>query len=178
MAYDFVVPSSCLCCARLFKEACRWFPNTPFASTSEWNVIEYASSGGIKGKGWTNVEILRLISVGSIVVGFTATAVGHAQEIGSPEGIKSEQALPDRYSCVVEDILKFCEPKRGFWIDLGAGKGQVAIPLIWLPAGDQSSSGTTRSRASRRCIAYCDRAQEPTLAAVPGVGIPSLRRKS
>jgi SAM-dependent methyltransferase len=31
---------------------------------------------------------------------------------------------------VVEDILKLCQPKKGFWIDLGAGKGQVAIPLI------------------------------------------------
>ena len=55
---------------------------------------------------------------------------GNAQEIGSPEGIKSEQSLPSRYEYVVRDLLKFCQPAKGFWIDLGAGKGQVAIPLI------------------------------------------------
>jgi SAM-dependent methyltransferase len=27
-------------------------------------------------------------------------------------------------------MLKFCEPAKGFWVDLGAGKGQVAIPMI------------------------------------------------
>ncbi|MBN2024422.1 MAG: class I SAM-dependent methyltransferase [Pirellulales bacterium] len=30
----------------------------------------------------------------------------------------------------MQDALKFCKPAKGFWIDLGAGKGQVAIPLI------------------------------------------------
>jgi len=53
-----------------------------------------------------------------------------AQQSGAPKDIKSEQSLPDRYVCVVKDILKFCEPTKGFWIDLGAGKGQVGIPLI------------------------------------------------
>jgi SAM-dependent methyltransferase len=53
-----------------------------------------------------------------------------SQEIGSPAGIRSEQALPSRYPYVVEDVLTFCQPAKGFWIDLGAGKGQVAIPLI------------------------------------------------
>ena len=51
------------------------------------------------------------------------------QEIGSPQGISSEQALPSRYPYVVEDMLGYCAPKRGCWIDLGAGKGQIAIPL-------------------------------------------------
>ena len=41
-----------------------------------------------------------------------------------------EQSLPSRYPYVVQDMLKYCDPQRGFWIDLGAGKGQVAIPLI------------------------------------------------
>ena len=53
-----------------------------------------------------------------------------AQQSGAPKDIKSEQSLTDRYVCVVKDILKFCEPENGFWIDLGAGKGQVGIPLI------------------------------------------------
>jgi SAM-dependent methyltransferase len=57
-------------------------------------------------------------------------AIGHAQQIGSPAGIKTEQTLPSRYPFVVADMLKFCKPTEGFWIDLGAGKGQVAIPLV------------------------------------------------
>jgi ubiquinone/menaquinone biosynthesis C-methylase UbiE len=31
---------------------------------------------------------------------------------------------------VVQDVVRFCKPQKGFWVDLGAGKGQVAIPLI------------------------------------------------
>jgi ubiquinone/menaquinone biosynthesis C-methylase UbiE len=37
--------------------------------------------------------------------------------------------LPSRYPFVVQDVLKHCKPNKGFWVDLGAGKGQVAIPL-------------------------------------------------
>ena len=64
------------------------------------------------------------------VVLLSVTTIGNAQEIGSPAGIKSEQSLSSRYAYVVEDMIKFCRPQKGFWIDLGAGKGQVAIPLI------------------------------------------------
>lgn len=53
---------------------------------------------------------------------------GHDPE--TPQGMASEQSLPDRYPYVVQDILDFCKPRKGFWIDLGAGRGQVAIPLI------------------------------------------------
>lgn len=53
-----------------------------------------------------------------------------AQKSAAPRNIKSEQSLPDRYPYVVEDILTFCMPEKGFWIDLGAGKGQLTIPLI------------------------------------------------
>lgn len=70
-----------------------------------------------------------LILVGILSVG-TAHAPLRGQQSGAPKDIKSEQSLPDRYPCVVKDILKYCEPEKGFWIDLGAGKGQVAIPLI------------------------------------------------
>jgi SAM-dependent methyltransferase len=31
---------------------------------------------------------------------------------------------------VVQDVVRFCKPQKGLWVDLGAGKGQVAIPLI------------------------------------------------
>ncbi len=53
-----------------------------------------------------------------------------SQESAAPKGLKSERSLPSRYPYVVQDLLKFCQPQKGFWVDLGAGKGQVAIPLI------------------------------------------------
>jgi ubiquinone/menaquinone biosynthesis C-methylase UbiE len=27
-------------------------------------------------------------------------------------------------------VLKYCRPEKGFWVDLGAGKGQLTMPLI------------------------------------------------
>jgi SAM-dependent methyltransferase len=48
----------------------------------------------------------------------------------APKGLKREQSLPSRYPYVVQDVLAFTKPQKGFWVDLGAGKGQVAIPLI------------------------------------------------
>jgi ubiquinone/menaquinone biosynthesis C-methylase UbiE len=57
-------------------------------------------------------------------------SVAVSQQSAAPDGIKSEHSLPSRYPYVVQDILKFCKPQKGFWVDLGAGKGQVAIPLI------------------------------------------------
>jgi SAM-dependent methyltransferase len=53
-----------------------------------------------------------------------------SQESKTPKGLDREQSLPSRYPYVVQDILRWCKPKKGFWVDLGAGKGQVAIPLI------------------------------------------------
>jgi ubiquinone/menaquinone biosynthesis C-methylase UbiE len=44
--------------------------------------------------------------------------------------LQGEQALPERHAYVVQDLLKLCQPQPGFWVDLGAGEGQVAIPLI------------------------------------------------
>jgi len=51
-------------------------------------------------------------------------------ETAALSGIRAEAKLPSRYPYVVDDLLKYCQPKKGFWIDLGAGKGQVAMPLI------------------------------------------------
>lgn len=59
-----------------------------------------------------------------------STSQLYAQDVQRPTQVASNTPLPDRYPYVVKDILKYCEPKKGFWIDLGAGKGQVAIPLI------------------------------------------------
>jgi len=64
----------------------------------------------------------------TVVLGLATAAF--AQEPAAPKGLKDESNLPDRYPYVVQDILKYCQPQRGFWVDLGSGKGQVAIPLI------------------------------------------------
>lgn len=53
-----------------------------------------------------------------------------SQETPSPEGISREGTLPNRHRFVVQDILKYCKPQKGFWVDLGAGRGQLTIPLI------------------------------------------------
>ena len=65
-----------------------------------------------------------------IAILVTIPCGGFAQQSTAPKGLKSEQSLPSRYPYVVEDALKFCAPPKGFWVDLGAGKAQVAIPLI------------------------------------------------
>jgi len=66
------------------------------------------------------------------VVGWCASgaSLAVAQESGSPQGLQGEQSLPSRYAYVVQDMLKYCQPQKGFWIDLGAGQGQVAVELI------------------------------------------------
>jgi SAM-dependent methyltransferase len=70
-----------------------------------------------------------LILVGALGFAEAQPPVG-SQDSGAPKDIKGEKSLPDRYPYVVQDILKYCKPEKGFWIDLGAGQGQVAIPLI------------------------------------------------
>ncbi len=53
-----------------------------------------------------------------------------AQEPGTPDGIQSEQSLASRYPYVVQDALRLCKPAKGFWVDLGSGKGPVAMALV------------------------------------------------
>lgn len=69
------------------------------------------------------------VAVALLVVFFCPLPLS-AQQKPAPKGLSKEQELPSRYPYVVQDILKYCQPKNGFWIDLGAGKGQVSIPLI------------------------------------------------
>lgn len=69
-----------------------------------------------------------VIGAVSCLMLFSSSAV--SQETTSPKGIATEQSLPGRHRYVVQDILKLCKPEKGFWVDLGAGKGQIAIPLI------------------------------------------------
>lgn len=40
------------------------------------------------------------------------------------------KSLPDYYPSVAEDILRLCRPREGgCWVDLGSGRGQVALSL-------------------------------------------------
>jgi len=71
-------------------------------------------------------KAIAILFVGLIV----STSRVCAQDVERPTQITAATPLPDRYPYIVKDILKYCQPKKGFWIDLGAGKGQVAIPLI------------------------------------------------
>lgn len=74
---------------------------------------------------------MRIVPILAVMVTLATTQPTlFGQQSTSPRDIRSEQSLPDRYPYVVQDILKYCKPHKGFWIDLGAGKGQVAIPLI------------------------------------------------
>ena len=65
-----------------------------------------------------------------ILVALTVTSLLGAEQPGAPRGLRDEQSLPSRYPYVVQDVLKYCKPQKGFWIDLGAGKAQLTIPLI------------------------------------------------
>ncbi len=53
-----------------------------------------------------------------------------ARAAAPPGDLKGEQSLPSRYPYVVQDALKHCKPAKGFWVDLGAGRGPVALALI------------------------------------------------
>lgn len=73
----------------------------------------------------------RVVVASAIVgLGMAAPVRPAEQESAAPAGLSREQSLPSRYPYVVEDALRHCKPRKGFWVDLGAGKGQVAIPLI------------------------------------------------
>lgn len=53
-----------------------------------------------------------------------------SQESKTSKGLSGERSLPSRYEYVVLDMLKYCQPQKGSWIDLGAGEGPVALGLI------------------------------------------------
>ena len=73
----------------------------------------------------------RLVVRCALLFGLTCLpAPAIAQKTASPRGLKGEQSLTSRYPYVVQDVLRHCKPAKGFWVDLGAGRGQVAIPLI------------------------------------------------
>jgi SAM-dependent methyltransferase len=80
-------------------------------------------SASWKGKAMKSSLILAVILTG-------LTTASTAQDPGAPRGPEGGARLSDRYFYVVKDVLKYCQPQKGFWIDVGAGKGQVTIPLI------------------------------------------------
>jgi SAM-dependent methyltransferase len=75
---------------------------------------------------------MRRTAATAVVLVGLLIATNHTSARGAekPASDNAGATQPDRYACVVGDMLKFCKPEKGFWIDLGAGKGQVAIPLI------------------------------------------------
>ena len=66
----------------------------------------------------------------AVVAAAFITGDATAQRSRAPDGLRKEKELPSRYPYVVQDALRHCKPQKGFWVDLGAGRGQVAIPLI------------------------------------------------
>lgn len=72
---------------------------------------------------------------GSTAAGSTGSPSGESTELqqrhpGAPSGLQKERELPSRYPYNVQDILRYCKPRPGFWVDLGAGKAQLTLPLI------------------------------------------------
>lgn len=75
------------------------------------------------------LSLLAQVTAAALCLGL-AGSFAAAAEPAAPQGLQGEQSLPERHAYVVQDLLKLCQPKPGFWVDLGAGEGQVAIPLI------------------------------------------------
>lgn len=93
-----------------------------------------------------------------------------AAEPGSARGRKGEEeGLPGRHAYVVQDILEFCKPRKGFWVDVGAGKGQLTIPLIEA-AGNAVVMLDPNTEAMREALeAARQKGLEDRLVAVVGV---------
>ena len=108
-----------------------------------------------------------VVRVGLVVAVLQAAGYGH--ETGGPAGLKSKQSLPSRYPYVVQDVLKYCQPEKGFWIDLGAGKGQVAIPLIEETGNPVTMLDPDAEAMAKGLKTARDKGLEDRLVAVVGV---------
>ena len=42
---------------------------------------------------------------------------------------KRTRELPDYYKCVARDVVRYCQPNEGVWVDLGCGAGPLALAL-------------------------------------------------
>ncbi len=107
-------------------------------------------------------------ALGIIVVLATTPLLG-GEDSGAPRGLRSEQSLPSRYPYVVEDVLKHCKPQKGFWIDLGAGKGQLTIPLIEATGNPVVMLDPNAEAMSEGLDAAREKGLEDRLGAVVGV---------
>ena len=45
---------------------------------------------------------------------------------------KTQQELPNYYTCVARDVVETCTPREGVWMDLGCGDGPLAFALAEL----------------------------------------------
>jgi ubiquinone/menaquinone biosynthesis C-methylase UbiE len=62
----------------------------------------------------------------SVVVG-ADSPVPKSPYPGEPAASRSQ--LPDHYPFVAADLLAYCRPQPGIWVDLGSGSGGVALAL-------------------------------------------------
>ena len=104
-----------------------------------------------------------------IILALAITPLLGAEHPGAPRGLRSEQSLPSRYPCVVEDVLKYCKPQKGFWIDLGAGKAQLTIPLIEATGNPVVMIDPNEESMSEGLDAAREKGLEDRLGAVVGV---------
>jgi ubiquinone/menaquinone biosynthesis C-methylase UbiE len=82
------------------------------------------------------------------VVGLAvSTLVGAAATFGqAPESprvnkvVSTRSQLPDHYPYVAADILEYCRPRKGIWVDLGSGSGGVGLALA---ATDDPTASTS-----------------------------------
>lgn len=85
-----------------------------------------------------------------------------------PKGLQDERALPSRYPYVVQDILRLCQPQKGFWVDLGAGQGPVAFELIAATGNPVLMIDPNREAMSKGLQQARDKGIEDRLLAVVG----------
>jgi len=76
------------------------------------------------------VALVGLLLVIAAVAPRRLEAQRTADRSRASSGLRAERDLPSRHPYNVKDILRYCKPEKGFWVDLGAGRGQLTIPLI------------------------------------------------
>ena len=81
---------------------------------------------------------------GLAVLPLLAAAVAFGEVSDSPrvkKAASTRSQLPDPYPYVAADILEYCRPRKGIWVDLGSGSGGVGFALA--RAEDPATSEST-----------------------------------